>query len=171
MMMKHTLSILIMAALLSSCGNSEQTKAVGEAKQVQSAIKAMRPGTIATKENGWSMKAKINGKQWTAASMMPPDAAGRIIGYYNDEYIGLPYDRRSLVVGKRITFGENNAVDLATNDDVGMWGGRKGEMEITKVDDNWAEGKFFFTGSTSTSPKTVDVSDGSFRISLEKNPR
>ena len=169
--MKQTLSILIMSAILSSCGNSDQSKAIEQAKQVQSEIKKMRPGTIATKEDGWSMKAKINGKDWVAASIMSPDAAGRIIGYYNDEYIGLPYDRRYFVVGKKITFGENNAVDLATNDDVGMWGGRKGEMEITKVDDNWAEGKFFFTGSTSSSNKTVEVTDGFFRISLAKPQR
>ncbi len=166
--MKQTLSILIMSAILSSCGNSDQSKAIEQAKQVQSEIKKIRSGTIATKEDGWSMKAKINGKDWVAASIMSPDAAGRIIGYYNDEYIGLPYDRRYFVVGKKITFGENNAVDLATNDDVGMWGGRKGEMEITKVDDNWAEGKFFFTGSTSSSNKTVEVTEGFFRISLAK---
>lgn len=170
--MKHTVftlcTLLIIAAMLASCGNSDQNKAINDAKQVQSEIKNIRPGTIPTKEGGWSMKAKINGKDWVATSIMSPDAASRIIGYYNEEYIGLPYDRRDMVVGKKITFGENNAVDLATNDEVGMWGGRKGEMEITKVDDKWAEGKFFFTGSTSASAKTVEVTDGFFRISVAK---
>lgn len=158
---------LIITTLFSSCGNS-QSGAVEKAKQVQSAIKENRPGTISTKENGWTMKAKINGKDWVAASMMPLEAAGRIIGYYDKEYIGLPYDNRDLVVGKKIIFSEDDATDLATNDDVGLWGGRKGEMEITKVDDNWAEGKFYFTGSTSRSNKTVEVTDGFFRISLAK---
>ncbi|MEO5562966.1 MAG: hypothetical protein ABIR18_06010, partial [Chitinophagaceae bacterium] len=97
----------------------------------------------------------------------PPDAAGRIIGYYGEEWIGLPYDKRNMVVGKKITFGENNATDLATDDEVGLWGGRKGEMEITKVDDKWAEGTFYFTGSTSRSDKTMEVTEGVFRISLE----
>ncbi len=80
----------------------------------------------------------------------------------------MPYDNRDLVVGKKIISSEDDATDLATNDDVGLWGGRKGEMEITKMDDNWAEGKFYFTGSTSRSNKTVEVTDGFFRISLAK---
>ena len=73
-------------------------------------------------------------------------------------------------MGKKIVFGENEAVDLATSDDIGLWGGRKGEMEITKVDGDWAEGKFYFTGSSSRSKKTIEVTDGFFRISLAKTP-
>ncbi len=67
---------LIIAILFSSCGNS-QSGAVEKAKQVQSAIQENRPGTVPTQQNGWTMKAKINGKNWVAASMMPPEAAGR----------------------------------------------------------------------------------------------
>jgi hypothetical protein len=161
-------TVLIIVVTLTSCGNSAQNKALEDAKKVQSAIKEMVPGTIPTKEGGWTFRAKINGKEWEANSIMPPDAAGRIIGYYNGESIGLPYDRRYFETGRKITFGESNAVDLMTNDDIGIWGGRTGEMEITKVDEKWAEGKFFFTGSTSRSDKTVAVTDGFFRISLEK---
>jgi hypothetical protein len=160
----------ILIVSITACNNGAQNEAVKQADQVQAAIKENRPGTIPTKKDGWSMKAKVGGKDWAATSMMPPDAAGRIIGYYDEEWIGLPYDRRYLVVGKKITFGEDNATDLATNDDVGLWGGRKGEMEITKVDENWAEGKFYFTGSTSRSDKTMEVTDGFFRISLAKTP-
>ena len=65
---------------------------------------------------------------------MPPEAAGRIIGYSGEEYIGLPYDKDEMLVGKKDIFSEDNAVDLSTTDEVGMWGGRKGEMEITKVE-------------------------------------
>jgi hypothetical protein len=53
------------------------------------------------------------------------------------------------------------------NDDVVIYGGNTGEMEITKADGNWAEGKFFFTCSGSTD-KTVSVTDGFFRISLAR---
>jgi hypothetical protein len=163
-----SISLLVVAALLSSCGQSDQAKALDDAKRVQAALKELMPGTIATSASGYAMKAKLNGKDWVAASMMPQEVAGRIIGYKNGEYIGLPYDRRYLVVGKTIKFGENQAVDLATNDDVGIWGGRKGEMQITKVDDTSAEGTFFFTASTSRSAKTVEVTEGSFRIVLGK---
>lgn len=158
---------IIIVALFSSCG-SGQSGALEKAEQVQAAITEIRPGTIPAKEGGWSMKAKINGKNWMATSIMPPEAAGRIVGYYKDEYIGLPYNSRDMVVGKKITFSEDDAADLATNDDVGLWGGRKGEMEITKVDQNWAEGKFFFTGSTTSSAKTIEVTEGFFRISFTK---
>lgn len=171
--MKQTIfnlgTLVLIAGMIASCGNSNQGKAVEQAKEVQAAIKENKPGSIATTADGYTMKAKLDGKEWTATSVMPPETAGRTIGYNNGEYIGLPYDKRDLVVGKKITFGEGNAVDLATNDDVGMWGGRKGELEITKVDDNWAEGKFFFTASSSRTNKTVEVTDGFFRIPVPKN--
>lgn len=163
--MKQTFFILSIALsiIVLSCNNA-QNDAVKQAQQVQSAIKENTPGSIPTSADGYSMKAKINGKDWVADAVMPPEAAGRIIGYYNGEWIGLPYDRRYLIVGKKITFGENNAVDLATNDDVGLWGGRKGEMGITKVDEKSAEGTFFFTASSSRTDKTLEVTDGFFRI-------
>src|SRR5665647_2176572 len=96
-MMKQILLILITAAMLSSCGNSDQSKATKDAKEVQSTIKEMQPGGIPTKEGGWTMTAKINGKDWIANSIMPPDLAGRISGDNNGKSIGLPYDRRDMV--------------------------------------------------------------------------
>lgn len=164
--MKYAVLFTIMLFLLGSC-NSQQTEAKKQAEAIRNAIVQTRPGTMATKEGSWSMTATINGKKWAASSVMPPEAAGRIIGYYQEEYIGLPYDKRYMVVGKKIKFGEDNAVDLSTSDDIGLWGGRKGEMEITKVNDNWAEGRFYFTGSTSRSDKTIEVTNGFFRIQLK----
>ncbi len=168
--MKTTLALTILAAftfMTMSCSNSS-SQAPKKAKELQTAIKDMMPGSIATSADGYTMKAKINGKQWTADSMMPAVAAGRIVGYHNGEYIGLPFDIRDMVVGNKITFGEDNATDLMTNDVVGMWGGRKGEMEITKVDDKYAEGTFYFTGSTSSTNKTMDVTEGFFRVPITK---
>ena len=133
-----------------------------------SALKEMKPGGIATSDDGWIMKAKLNGKPWSANSMISPEVAGRIFGENNGESISLPYDRRGLVVGKKTTFSQNNAVDLMTNDEVALWGGYAGEMEITKVDGEWAEGKFFVTGSSDSPAKQMEVTDGFFRISLIK---
>lgn len=167
--MKQAASILaislVVTMLLASCDNDNQNKA----KQVQSAIKQNTPGSVPTTADGYAMNAKVNGKAWVAGSMMPPDAAGRIIGYNEGEYIGLPYDKRNLIAGEKITFSENEVADLSINDDPGMYGGRKGEMEITQVSDNWVEGKFFFTGSTNSSVKTIEVTDGFFRIPRLKN--
>jgi len=131
--------------MLSSCSNGDQSKAVSDAKQVQSELKKMQPGGIATKDGAWTMTANINGKSWSANSIMPPDLTDRIVGDENGESISLPYDRRDMVVGEEIKFSHDNAVDLMTHDDIAIWGGYRGEMEITKVDDEWAEGKFFFT--------------------------
>jgi len=49
---------------------------------------------------------------------------------------------------------------------VAIWGGRKGEMEITKVDDKWVEGEFYFTAIASETDKTMEVTEGFFRISI-----
>lgn len=165
--MKQTLLIFIIAGMLYSCGNSEQNKTVSDAKNLQKELSSMQPGGIPTTEGGWTMKAKIDGKEWVASSIISPEAAGRIAGEGNDKSISLPYNRRSMVVGNKTEFSHDNAVDLFTNDDVGLWGGYSGEMEITKVDDKWAEGKFFLTGSSDS--KTIEVTDGFFRISILKN--
>lgn len=167
--MIKTISIFILSvALLTSCGNSEQTKAMEDGKKMASALKEMKPGGIATTADGWTMKAKFNGKPWSANSMISPQVAGRIFGENNGESISLPFDRRGLIVGEKTTFSQNNAVDLMTNDEVALWGGYAGEMEITKVDDEWAEGKFFVTGSSDSPAKIMEVTEGFFRISLTK---
>ncbi|MCW3091466.1 MAG: hypothetical protein JWP81_2535 [Ferruginibacter sp.] len=162
--MKHILPLLILTFMLYSCGNDNTDKAISDAKEVQSAIKQMQPGGIPTTAGGWTMTAKIKDKNWTANSIMPPEAAGRIVGDDNGVSISLPYDRRDMVPGKKTTFSHDNAVDLMTNDEVGLWGGYSGEMEVTKVDNEWAEGKFFFTGASDD--KKIEVTEGVFRISM-----
>ena len=161
--MKQTILICLIATMLSSCGNSYQSKTRSDAKELQSAIKKMQPGGIPTTEGGWTMTAKINGKDWAATSMMPPDRAGRIFGENNGESISLPYyDRRRTLGQEKLGKG----VDMMLDDDVKLWGSSEGEMEITKVDDKWVEGKFSFTASGFQTDKTVKVTDGVFRISL-----
>jgi hypothetical protein len=151
--------------ILGSC-NSQPT-AHQQAITEKNAIEAARPGTVPAKESGWTMTAKINGKAWSASSLMPPEAAGRIIGYYKDAYIGLPYYRKQ---GEKTTFGESNAVDLSVSNDDNFYGGRTGSMEITKVNGGWIEGIFHFTATGKGSAKTFKVTDGFFRISLIGKP-
>jgi len=167
--MKKIILLFSITTMLFSCGSSDQTKTVNDVKQAQTVIEAMQSGHIPAKEGGWTMTAKMNGKEWVASSFMSPEVADRIIGYYKEESISFPYDRSDMAVGKKIKFGETHAVDLFTNDDVAIWGGRKGEMEITKVDNGWVEGKFFFTATAGSTDKTIEVTDGFFRISIAKN--
>jgi hypothetical protein len=162
---KQTISILLITTVIYSCGNSQQTKAVEQAKNIQAAVK---PGSVATTTSGYTMNAKINGSDWVASSMVPPDAAGRIVGYYKNNYIGLPYSKTDLAAGKKIILGENEAADIFLADGC-SYPLTKGEIEITKVDDKWAEGKFFFTAVCSSTGKAVEVTDGFFRIPVSKN--
>ena len=125
-------------------------------------------GAIATTAVGYTMTAKINGKDCKASFMMPADETGQIVGFYSgDKYIGLPYDRKYFVTGKKISFSDQNA-DLTTNDEVQVWNGRKGEMEITKVNGKWAEGTFYFTGYSYDNKKSILVTNGFFRIAISK---
>ena len=169
--MKQVLLMLLLAAMLSSCGNSTQNKSQADAKQLAAGIEKMDPDGIPTTEGGWTMTAKINGSNWKASSIMPLEATGRIIGDFNGAGLGFPYDRREMEVGNKEIFGEHNVVQISTIKDgeIEYWDGLKGEMEITKVDADWAEGKFFVTGNarfTDASSK-VEITDGFFRISMK----
>lgn len=158
-------SIFIAATWFCSCSNG-QSNTAEQAKQTQAGIQKMMPGGTPTTANGYTLTAKINGKSWRATAMMPPDVAGRIVGDNDGESISLPYyDRRSLLGVPKRKLGEgNNGVDLILNDDVKIWGAKSGVMEITKVDDNWIEGIFSFTARGLQSDKTLEVTDGFFRI-------
>ncbi|MDN5284535.1 MAG: hypothetical protein JWR38_809 [Mucilaginibacter sp.] len=168
--MKRYLFLLALACVLFAC-NSHQKDAKNLSDNIQATMKEHVPGTLTTKEDGWTMKAKINGKDWVADAMMPTEGTDRILGYYGKEYISFPYSGRDMVVGKKIRISENWAVDFV-NDDDGICGGTKGEMNITKVDDNWAEGTFFFTVTSclNNPNKKIEVTDGFFRIGLKHAP-
>ena len=152
--------------ILTSC-NGQQSGAKKQTEKNKPASKENRPGSMPTSESTWMLKAKIDGKEWIADAMMPPNIAGRIIGYYNKEYIGLPYNKQYLRAGRKISLGENEAADIFFTG-VGLATTKKGEMEITKVDGKWAEGKFYFTESINGTTKTIEVSEGFFRIPVEK---
>jgi hypothetical protein len=159
---------LIITIMLISCGNNTQSQSVKDAIDLKDGIQKMMPGGIATTANGYTMTAKINGKDWSATSMMPPGVAGRIVGDNNGESISLPYyDRRNLLALPKRKLGEgHDGVDLFLNDDVKIWGAKSGVMEITKVDDNWIEGTFSFIATGLQSDKTTEVTDGFFRIAF-----
>jgi hypothetical protein len=164
--MKYVTILVTTVCLLAACKSKQQQDAEKLMEQIQTTVKANSPGTIATSENGYYMKAKIDGKEWIASAMFPVDNSDsrRIQGENNGEMIGFYCWMRGLEPGKKIEFSEDHAADLYTNDDVGIWGGRKGEITITKIDDQVLEGQFHFTASTSRSTKTLEVTDGIFRV-------
>jgi hypothetical protein len=157
-------TLFIFTTLLAvSCQSKSEKDPENIAKGIQDMVKERSPGTFATSTDGFYMKATINGKEWVASEMMPPERPARILGVNSKESISLPYDRRDMVVGKKINF-KNNAVDLQMNDEVVLYGANVGEMEITKVEDKFAEGKFYLTANGFQSDKKLEVTDGFFRI-------
>lgn len=166
--MKLSLLLIITICALSACKNQQQKDAEKLMEQIQTTVKQNTPGLIATSENGYWMKAKIDGKEWKASGMLPNDNSDsrRIHGENNGEAISFSVWIRGLKAGKHFPFSEDDVADLFTNDDVGIWGGRKGEVIITKVDETSLEGSFSFTGSTNRSEKTVEITDGYFRMPL-----
>ena len=131
----------------------------------------MQPGGIPTTDGGITLTAKIDGKEWKASSMMLPDKAGVILGENNGESISLPYyDRHNFLANDKKELGENHELaEMKLNDKVVLWTAKKGELQLTKVDENWAEGKFSFTAKGFQTDKTIEVTDGFFRISLANN--
>ena len=110
--MKQIIFTCLLLVALCSCGSSQHKEAQGQVRKTQDAI---RPGTIATSGTGYMMKATLNGKIWAASSMVSPEVAGRIVGYSGKDYIGLPYSKTDIVIGKKISLVEDNAPDLAIN--------------------------------------------------------
>ncbi|MRG47924.1 hypothetical protein GFS24_22575 [Chitinophaga sp. SYP-B3965] len=166
--MKNILLLTAMV-LLFAC-HTNQPKILAD--EITATAKANTPGFIPTSKDGYWMSAKIDGKDWTASAMMPVDKSDsrRIHGEHNGETISFSIWMRGLEPGKHFSFSEDKAADLFTNDDIGMWGGRNGEIVITKIDDKGVEGTFSFTASSSRSEKTVAVTEGRFRVPLTATP-
>ncbi|MCE7065100.1 hypothetical protein [Dyadobacter sp. CY326] len=153
---------LILATLLTMSACNGQSSAYEEAKKTEAAIKdAPRPGTVKTTSGGWTMTAKVNGKQWTATSIMPPAAAGTIVGYVGGESYLMMYsfEKRSAKVGRQAKLGDGYSVDYWINDGP-VYSKYKGIMEITAINGDWVEGKFQFTAPGLT------VTDGFYRVQL-----
>ena len=90
-----------------------------------------------------------------------------MIGYQGGSYLGFALNLREVRVGKKIELNEDNAADLSLDGvEGGMWGGRKGEVVITKVDEQWIEGTFYFTGDSHSTKKIVAVTEGFFRVAM-----
>lgn len=154
--------LIFSGILITGCKSKSANDAQDMAGNIKEMVKKNSPGTIATSADGYTMTAKIDGKEWKAVDMYPPDKAGLVVGENNGESISLPYyDRRSFLANTKTKL---NGVDMRLNDDIKLWSAIKGEMEITKVDNNMAEGKFYFTAKGFQSDKTIEVTDGFFRI-------
>lgn len=165
--MKQNLSFFIIAcsSILLSC-NSTQNDAAKQAEQIQKTVKENTPGTVATSESGYYMKAKINGKDWAAKDMMPNDNndTRRIFGEADGQKISFTIWMQHPKEGRKEIFKEGNVAELMGFEGLAFCDAKKGEATVTKFDDHAIEGTFFMTGTSHESAKTIEVTDGFFRI-------
>ena len=168
-MKKAALSVSIIILIISviSCNSQPPLNAKKKAGDFQALVKSKSPGYISTTA-GYYMKAKINGESWVADELMASDKAGKILGKLKGakgESISLPFDLRYVKTGA-ITQFRDQAVDIFTKNNVGIWEGHEGEMMYTKVGNNYAEGKFYVAATAKGTNKRLMITDGVFRIPL-----
>lgn len=172
---------MVTLTIASSCNG--QTDAQKQAKKIaadiQKTTKATAPDMITTSASGYFMKATIDGKPWEAAYMGPTEdprtGAGSIYGEKGKPLtkggvsIGIPVNpiRRWLQVGKTYKFGgDRGNVNFYMDEDT--YGGYTGALTITKLDDKWVEGTFYFTATSFSAPGKHEITNGSFRVAITK---
>ena len=167
--MKYRLIQFAIALFLSSqvsSQTSDQAKAKEQVEKIKSAVDATAPKIASS--NGVGVHVKVNGKLWQSSTILPPQQASRIIGQKDEEYVGLPYDERQMIVGNKGKLGPDNAVDVNFRSKSGLWFTQKGLIEITKVDDKWVEGKFSATLKERDNGELMELTEGFFRIPAAK---
>ncbi|MBC7829636.1 MAG: hypothetical protein H7122_17965 [Chitinophagaceae bacterium] len=166
---------VIVSLMLFSCSGSAHDEAEQLADQIKETTKKNSPGTVATSESNYYMKAKIDGKNWVASHMMPDEEVNssyiRIHGENGGDYMNFQLWKRGIESGKKFPFDDEHAANLSLEDDDGFWAGKSGELEITKLDGKWMEGKFWYKATSSGSTKTVEVTEGFFRVPFVLNPK
>lgn len=170
--MNRSSLLLVFTCVLSAC-NGQQSDAKKLKNDIQATMKEHTPGSIATSATGYYMKAKIDGKDWEAVSMMPTEGIDRAIGYSEDgSYISLPGITKTVQQGFKLTLGKTYGADIYIKDDkslidkdgnVILLDKQNGKIEITKRDGEWIEGTFYFTASSSKFDKKKQVTEGYFR--------
>lgn len=164
--MKHSFFILLLAfsSILAACQNSPHQKAKQTANAIQSAMKTSGPPMVTTTNEGYFMKAVIDGKPWKAKSMMEINQENEnfIRGDDGTTQISFYMDRDHQRVGKPRKFYVGHTADLASGDN--LMNAKSGEWVITKADDKVIEGTFYFSASSTITGKKAEVTNGSFRV-------
>jgi hypothetical protein len=117
--------------------------------------------------DGVYMKATIDGKKWVAANtnyMYWPGTDYELISGDTDD-ISIDFQLRMPRSGMKRELGKINTAIITRGDDV--FGIKKGEITFTKADESSIEGTFYFTAISTSSAKTIEVKDGSFRVAVK----
>lgn len=166
------ISFSFFVLVIPACKNKNTTNPGKVAKDIPSVIKQHTPGSVPTAETGYYMSARIDGKEWRAAFMLPDEnstGSYKIIhGETGKAYINFMLWRNGIAPGKAELFTEDNVANLSVENVPGFWGGKNGQVRITGVFEDWLEGTFNFEATSSSSPgKTIVVTEGSFRVPMQ----
>jgi hypothetical protein len=154
-------SVIIVLLAFLSCNN--QSDAQKKVKEV-SAVTREVAGEEKTDLNGAYLKATIDGKKWEATKMGPfygPESSYKLVSGETKD-ITINFQLHKPTTGMKREFRDDNVANFIT--DEGFFSGNKGEVIVTKVDGQWIEGTFHFTASSTSSGKTYEVTNGTFRV-------
>ena len=150
----HFLFIFSILVLFTNC--SGQTNNAVEAQKLANEIREKTAVPGESPNANLYMKAVINGKSWTADKLIPDEDKGssnyHVNGSADGTTIAFYVYTTHIKAGDVYKFGESNTADFITNDEVVFYGGRKGNFEVTKVDNEGFEGKFYFDATSSGAP-------------------
>lgn len=148
-----------------SCNSNNQNNAEKKADEISN-ITTQSSDAEKPNPDGSYLKATINGKEWKASKTGPgygPDSDYKLIaGEAKD--ITINFRLHKPFAGMKKQFGVDYEANLITDD--GFFSGKKGEVFVTSADEKWIEGTFYFTATSSNSDKMYEITNGSFRISI-----
>lgn len=140
-----------------SCGQGDAEKKASEISSV------VDQSSATPAADGAYLKATIDGKEWQAKKMTDYRAGSdyKLVSGETGDFT-ITFQIHKPTTGLVREFRDDYVADLITDD--GFFGGKKGKLTVTKVDEKWIEGNFYFTATSDRSAKTYEVKNGLFRI-------
>jgi hypothetical protein len=165
--MKTLITLLLASLALSACNG--QSSALNDQKKINKALDEMvARGMVPTTEAGYTMTATIDGKPWKAQAMYPISMNGSIHACYEESTIDLPY-WEGYKAGSKSDFSKGHGPTFAPPGPFDLYTVHAGQLEITKVTNEWMEGTFYFTATLQSDPgKKIEVTNGFFRVAKKK---
>lgn len=152
---------LVILFLIFSCNS--QSDAQKKAGEISKAINQSPEGEKTSADDSY-LKATIDGKKWAATKTGPrygPESNYKLVSGETKD-ITINFQLYKPYTGMKRQFGADYEANFITDD--GFFSGKKGEVTVTRADEKWIEGTFYFTASSSSSDKIYEVTNGSFKI-------
>lgn len=121
-----------------------------------------------TSKEGLYTEAKVDGKEWKADWMFvdpDPDNSINVNAHNDDAVISFYIGKNTIKKKETENFSEGNQAQMFDGNG-NILIGAEGGYQITNVTDSWIEGNFHFTAKDNSSGKTMQVTDGFFRVSI-----